>query len=335
MNTSRNHTALGHFKFRACMKKLLPALGALLALAASITSLAGQTQITLYEHTNYGGKYINVFPGEGIPNLHNMVIGQDLFGDYQYWGDEVSSVGIWGNLRIRLYEDANYNGAYIDIFSSAAELPAGWNDFVSSVYVTYADVDTLAMVTLWEDTNYEGESIKLIPSQGLTSMRDFEFDEFFGLEDWDNELSSVEIAGSVQLRLYEHANYMGEFIDLYESAARLPQGWNDRVSSVYVFASAGEVLWDATLQSWIYWTADSWAYHYAGLGWLAGSSYNRSMQSGWLYDPHYGWMYTSLSYYPWFYRNADGIHYYYDHGSSNPRYFKNNATGQWEESYNN
>ena len=49
----------------------------------------------------------------------------------------------------------------------------------------------------------------------------------------------------------------------------------------------------------------------------------------WLYAPDMGWLWTSSEVYPFFYRHADNAWLWYN-GGTNPRWFVNMATAEWE-----
>lgn len=105
------------------------------------TSLLGAASlhaqsVTLYEHPNYGGETLSLNLGEGIENLSDWVLEWEWWGGYDSWNDSVSSVAVWENVQVVLYEAANYQGDYIILDRHTPTLPAGWNDRISSLYVT-------------------------------------------------------------------------------------------------------------------------------------------------------------------------------------------------------
>lgn len=51
---------------------------------------------------------------------------------------------------------------------------------------------------------------------------------------------------------------------------------------------------------------------------------------GWVYDPARGWIYTDNEHYPLVYVHSSESWYYYEIGSSNPRYFFNYSNKTWE-----
>jgi hypothetical protein len=103
-------------------------LGALLIGSAHASDYEG---VVLYEHANYGGDSLALYPGEGIPNL------QDFWkGFFDSWNDDVGSVAVWGPVTVYLYEHANYQGDVI-VLNDHTDALYEWNDEASSVWVEY------------------------------------------------------------------------------------------------------------------------------------------------------------------------------------------------------
>ncbi len=68
---------------------------------------------------------------------------------------------------------------------------------------------------------------------------------------------------------------------------------------------------------------------------LPTGSDSNPMVDGWFYSNEMGWLYTTPGLYPYIYRqnisNTGGVWLYFLETSSNPRYFYNTSTGNWEE----
>ena len=93
----------------------------------------------LYEHGDYGGSSLTLYPGEGIPDLSAY-----WESTWDTWNDEISSVAVWGPVTVYLYTDVNYRGQLIEITDHVDQLgPYGWNDRASSVWVDWTP-------TAWE-----------------------------------------------------------------------------------------------------------------------------------------------------------------------------------------
>jgi hypothetical protein len=89
-----------------------------------------------YEHADYGGSTLTLYPGEGIADLS---LYNESFWDS--WNDEISSVAVYGEVIVYLYSDVNYRGEYITLTSHLDSFLyggyPGWNDRASSIYVDY------------------------------------------------------------------------------------------------------------------------------------------------------------------------------------------------------
>ena len=73
-----------------------------------------------------------------------------------------------------------------------------------------------------------------------------------------------------------------------------------------------------------------------GAGWIWHNQHgylyvaaNNTPASIWLYANGRGWLWTSATTYPYLYRSASSAWLWYN-GSTNPRWFRNMTTGQWE-----
>jgi len=75
---------------------------------------------------------------------------------------------------------------------------------------------------------------------------------------------------------------------------------------------------------------DGWIWHNRhGFFFVPASS---TAQHAWLYTQDMGWLYTGDTIYPFLFRASDGAWLWYN-GSTNPRWFVNMGTGQWENHY--
>jgi len=78
-----------------------------------------QDGVYLYEHSEYGGKYIRVNDDTTLNNFN----------------DKASSLRIVGNYKAELYKDTNFNGDKETIKSNIRKFDSNWNDEVSSIKV--------------------------------------------------------------------------------------------------------------------------------------------------------------------------------------------------------
>ncbi|NLG34145.1 MAG: trypsin-like peptidase domain-containing protein, partial [Lentisphaerae bacterium] len=73
--------------------------------------------------------------------------------------------------------------------------------------------------------------------------------------------------------------------------------------------------------------SDGWIWHNRHRFWFASA--NSGPESLWFFTQDMGWLWTSRSVYPFLYRFNRSVWLWYN-GSSNPRWFRNMTTGQWE-----
>ena len=58
------------------------------------------------------------------------------------WNDRISSIAVYGNAGVYVYQDINYGGIHIFINGNTPDIRADgveWNDFISSMYVEHAN----------------------------------------------------------------------------------------------------------------------------------------------------------------------------------------------------
>src|SRR5882757_9511153 len=96
-------------------------------------------RVILYEHANFGGAALTVYPGDALENLARL--GPD---GGRAFNDRISSVRVEGGAEVYLYENAGYRGAAMRLMESARDLTgrllpggvaASWNDRISSLRV--------------------------------------------------------------------------------------------------------------------------------------------------------------------------------------------------------
>jgi hypothetical protein len=111
----------------------------------------------------------------------------------------------------------------------------------------------------------------------------------------------------------------------------------------YLGVSAAATTWDAGYTDLGGgWRRLSWFGDYVpmgGAGWIWHNMHgfffvpaSSTPQHVWLYAQDMGWLYTGDTIYPFLFRASDGAWLWYN-GSTNPRWFVNMGTGQWESHY--
>lgn len=70
-----------------------------------------------------------------------------------------------------------------------------------------------------------------------------------------------------------------------------------------------------------------WCYAWS-FGWfVVHTSPTTTEDSFIVWDEHLGWVWSSETYYPWFYRYSDGVWYQWQVGTTTPRNWKNGTNG--------
>ncbi len=148
---------------------------------------------TFYQYPDYRGRSFTISGHERIADLRRDRSRRD------YWGDRIGSVQVrrsgYRDDRVPvtgpcrdfpvLYSDDDYRGRSLELVRSIRDLHRdGFGDTASSICVP--DGWT---VTLYEDTEFRGASVRLAPGQ---SIADLKRDGLRG-QDWGDRVSSVEV----------------------------------------------------------------------------------------------------------------------------------------------
>jgi disulfide oxidoreductase YuzD len=83
----------------------------------------------------------------------------------------------------------------------------------------------MADVTIYEDPNFQGRSQVL--AKGRYGPEQLSIGQ--------DALSSLRVPQGLVVRIYEHFDFQGEFVDIQEDTPALDQHWNDRASSIVVY----------------------------------------------------------------------------------------------------
>jgi tetratricopeptide (TPR) repeat protein len=135
-------------------------------------------------------------------------------------------------LVVRLYEHYHFQGRFIDIKEDTPAVSQFWNDRTSSIIV-YGDDEQPPVtreVMIFEHANHTGR-FQILP-EGSYDLAQI----LIG----NDTLSSALVPSGMKLRLYEHANFQGAFIDIREDTKAVSLDWNDRASSIVVTADFPE-----------------------------------------------------------------------------------------------
>ncbi len=170
--------------------------------------------VTIYEHANFEGRSQVLAKGQYA--LEEISIGNDT----------LSSLKVPQGLVVRLYEHYHFQGRFIDIKQDTPTISQFWNDRASSIIVYGEDEQppVTKEVMIFEHANHVGKS-------QILQKGEYDVPQILIGND---TLSSALVPSGMKLRLYEHANFQGAFIDIREDTRAVSLEWNDRASSIVV-----------------------------------------------------------------------------------------------------
>jgi Beta/Gamma crystallin len=172
--------------------------------------------ITIYEHAHFQGRSQVLPPGRYDDPFSQLTIGND----------SLSSLKVPPGLVARLYEHSHFQGHFIDIKEDTPVISPFWNDRTSSIIV-YGEAEqppVIKEVRIFEHAYYGGSSQTLQKGKYDIAQLLIGNDTF----------SAAQVPYGMVLRLYEHANFQGAFIDIREDTPVVSIDWNDRPSSIVV-----------------------------------------------------------------------------------------------------
>lgn len=196
---------------------------------ASQTTAQSQDKVVIYQHAYYEGTSQEL--GVGKYNVADLRIGDN----------QLSSVRVPKNLRVILYEDANFKGNSMTL-TEDSEYVDDFNDLASSIVVenlggkpnnepakekpvelSEAEKAKLGKVGIYQHGNYNGAEKQL--GIGKYNTAD--------LGIGDNQLSSIRVPKNLRAILYADANFKGESMTFTENSVYVGN-INDRTSSIIV-----------------------------------------------------------------------------------------------------
>lgn len=212
------------------MKRLTLTLGLIGMLSVASFSAAAQArrsnQVCVYENNHFGGWEQCFLPGEQIGDL----------GDHR---NKISSIRIYGDARITIFANKNFEGASMEVASTLNDLaqqsltggiiPGTWNDVIESVRVTGRN-----NVNTRDDVYRDDRDTRVDPRDSRVDPRDVYRDDRRG-----NRNNNVCIYEDIDFRgRYQCFESRDEIADLGRST-----GWNDRISSIRVYGVARVTLY--------------------------------------------------------------------------------------------
>ena len=186
-----------------------------------------QVGACFYEDKNFEGRYFCVSPGQDVRQMpHDM-------------RDRISSIRVVGPNEVTVFKDDNMHGRAAHFVGDIPDLKReDWNDQISSLVVTSAD-----------RYGAYGTSGRVYGDRDDRDYRDY------GDRDRDSDHNRAWDAGRLPVWgseaipregacFYEDRDFHGRYFCVPRGAAytSLPEGFNDRISSIRVFGS-GVRIW--------------------------------------------------------------------------------------------
>jgi hypothetical protein len=181
---------------------------------------------TIYTNCYYGGNSLRLSPGYYTG---------DKLGLMKF---DISSIEIPSNLRAKVFiNNENLAGTSYILNENSSCLSATLNNRIGSIiiesktgnndnYPPYPQQTNLHVV-LYEDVNYKGRSVSLLPGT-YASMEQAGFT--------NDALSSLILPQGFRVVLYEHQNFGGKTYTVTASKSMFTlSGWNDKTSSIAVY----------------------------------------------------------------------------------------------------
>lgn len=219
------------------MRKLTLTLGLVIGIFSAVSwTTAAQTrsnardQVCLYEHSNFGGWQQCYLPGENIGDL----------GNYR---NNISSIRVFGNARVSIFANKNFDGASMEVTSDLRDLAQqritgtvmalSWNDVIESVRVTGPVARVPAPAPAPAPVYRE-------PVREPVYRDDRDDDRYVYRDDRRGNRNNV-------VCIYEERDFRGRY-DCFETGDEISDfgrrsGWNDRISSLRIFGVARVTLY--------------------------------------------------------------------------------------------
>ena len=204
-------------------------------------------RVEIFEDANFQGRSVTLYPDQREFDLSEM----DIYGYKNNFDNHISSVKVYGDAIIILYQHDGLQGESLEIHESIRNLDdyfmydadawwadENWNDEASSleVYVEFG-------AKLYEQNYYDGDYLYLEVGESIPDL--YELTCYSG-GTWDNLISSITLSKGVVVVLYEEPYYEGKSIQINYDTARLRRApdffgsfgsWNNRASSLRVIVA--------------------------------------------------------------------------------------------------
>ncbi|MBD2203612.1 peptidoglycan DD-metalloendopeptidase family protein [Calothrix sp. FACHB-1219] len=205
-----------------------------------ISSLKVYQVPTFYEHDKFGGNVLTLAPGDysSLLSLSN--------GSGGNWNDFISSIEIPKGWIVEGYEHINFGGQKYVFDSSKSYVGNDSNDKITSLKIYQAP-------TIYQHANFGGNA-KTLAAGEYSSLLNFSN----GSEgNWNDFISSIEIPKGWVVEGYEHINFGGQKVVLNSSTLYVGNDWNDRISSLKIYAGYYRELSTLSDADWKYQSRDN------------------------------------------------------------------------------
>ena len=169
-----------------------------------------------YWDGNYKGKKLTVSSGTEKSSLGS-------------WNDKISSYKIDSGVQCVMTKDSKFGGSYKYITGSAAHMPSGWNDKVSSIKCAASDYFTTnnapaAKCYVYKHNHFSGNIMVIVVDQNKASLGSM-----------NDKISSIRVGSGIKCDFYKDSNYKNKLFSMTggQQKNRLSNiGYNDKISSI-------------------------------------------------------------------------------------------------------
>jgi hypothetical protein len=184
-------------------------------------------------------------------------VGDDV-NDLQRYNNAISSIRIFGNAVLTIYDNKNFSGQSVQITSDVkdlAQMRSGgfnglsvWNDRVESLRVSQPGgrpdprdnrysrgrPDTDNVICVYEEKNFRGAYDCFAPDQDTSDLKRYH-------DGWNDRIASIRVFGNARATAFLDIKYRGEQLaidndipDLSRMRTRDGRNWNRQISSLEI-----------------------------------------------------------------------------------------------------
>jgi peptidase inhibitor family I36 len=203
-------------------------------------------RVCVYENNNFQGWEECFQPGDEMNDLRGR-------------NNAISSIRIFGNAVITIFDNKNFSGTSAQVSSdvkdmaqfSAGAFLAKWNDRVESLRVSLPGrrpdprddrrdprrPDTENVICVYEEPNYRGDYDCFAPDQDTSDLN--------RRGGWSDRISSIRLFGNARATAFVDIGYRGERLVIDRDIPDLKQmrlrdrNWNKQISSIEISGGRG------------------------------------------------------------------------------------------------